>query len=82
VSASKLQAMATFLKVPVSYFFEGGPIDPIIGKKNGGPTPDFGFAGLLSTSDGVALCTAFQKIESKAVRRVVVTMAETLASEQ
>ena len=78
VSASKLQTMANFLKVPVSFFFEGGPTEPN-GKKSA-TSPEFTFADLLSTSDGVALCTAFDKIESRAVRKAVVALIETLAS--
>jgi transcriptional regulator with XRE-family HTH domain len=80
VSASKLQTIANFLKVPVSFFFEGSPADPNGGRKTA--SPEFTFADLLATSDGVALCTAFDKIESKAVRRSVVSLIETLAAQQ
>jgi transcriptional regulator with XRE-family HTH domain len=80
VSASKLQVLANVFKVPVAFFFEGGPAEGGNGRRNA--SPEFTFANLLSTSDGVALCTAFEKIENKAVRRMVVNIAETLAAHQ
>jgi transcriptional regulator with XRE-family HTH domain len=76
VSASKLQLMANILKVPVSFFFEGGPTADN-GKKTS--SPDFTFAELLSTTDGIALCTAFEKIERGAVRKAVVRLLESMA---
>ena len=76
VSASKLQTMANVLKVPVSFFFEGGPSESN-GKRT--DSPEFTFADMLSTSEGVALCAAFDKIEDKALRRLLVISAETYA---
>jgi transcriptional regulator with XRE-family HTH domain len=79
LSASKLQLMATFLKVPVSFFFEGGPAESNH-KKNA--SPEFTFANLLSTAQGLALCSAFEKIESKAVRTAVTSLVVALSAAQ
>ena len=75
VSASKLQAMANFFNVPVGFFFEGGPNAKVKQQQSAeGP-----FVSLLSTRTGVRLCTAFQRINSPALRESVVELVETMS---
>lgn len=67
VSASKLQQMANILDVPVSYFFEDGPLT------NGAApiSPLSKFSDVLATRDGVALCTAFRKLDPALQHKLV-----------
>jgi transcriptional regulator with XRE-family HTH domain len=77
VSASKLQKIADVLSTSIESFFKGGPADGNGGKKS----PEAAFSALLSTGEGIALCKAFEQISSRAVRRSVVSMIETLAKD-
>lgn len=83
IGASRLQQIAQVLGVPVTFLFEGAPLDR--------PLPEGGFAeapqtefsfDLLSTPDGVALAKAFMSIEDAKVRRRVVDLVSTLAEGQ
>lgn len=76
VSASKLQATANVLDVPVAFFFEGGPHEKA-GKR--GTSPVASFANLLATKEGVELCENFEKIEDSKIRRCVLNLIELLA---
>lgn len=68
IGASRLQQIATILRVPVSFFFEGGP------SADGTPAvdavPDYAQA-FLATTDGLAIARAFPKLEAKMRRRFV-----------
>lgn len=81
VGASRLQAIATILEVPVSDFFVGAP----------GGTPDEGFAedsqttyvvDFLSSSEGLALNRAFSRIKDPKVRRRIVELVRSLADDE
>jgi transcriptional regulator with XRE-family HTH domain len=80
VGASRLQHIATVLKVPVSFFFEDAP---------GTPDEAAGFAeqphsyvvDFLSSSEGLALNKAFVRIKDARVRRKIVDLVQTLSSE-
>lgn len=73
VSGGKLQAIANFLGVPVSFFFEDGPSAP---RGKGPPDPGPPWGNLLSTKEGIALCTAFAKIRSKSLREIIIGLTE------
>lgn len=74
VSASALLRLATALKVPVSFFFEGAP-----GGTNATPlAPDF-TSGFLTTTDGLAIARAFDRMDPKVRRRFVALAAEMTA---
>jgi transcriptional regulator with XRE-family HTH domain len=75
VGASRLQQMSNTLEVPVAWFFEGAP--GATGKRR---PPESAFLGVLTTNDGIALCTAFAKIGDADVRRKVVRLVEELAA--
>jgi transcriptional regulator with XRE-family HTH domain len=68
VSVSRLEKLAVALKVPISYFFDA---------PNGqhGDSRD-GLTAFLATSEGVALCSAFQHIESKAMRSAILDLLQ------
>ncbi|MCO5147785.1 MAG: helix-turn-helix domain-containing protein [Aquamicrobium sp.] len=81
VGASRLQAIASFLEVPVSYFFEGAP----------GEGPSEGFAedsqtafvvDFLSSTEGLLLNRAFARIGDPKVRRRIIDLVRTLADDE
>jgi transcriptional regulator with XRE-family HTH domain len=69
MSASKMQAAANLLQVPVAAFFDGGPD---AGGKTGAAALPWG--NLLSTKEGVALCSNFAKITDDALRRLILDL--------
>ncbi|MBE0694471.1 MAG: helix-turn-helix transcriptional regulator [Aquamicrobium sp.] len=80
VGASRLQAIASILEVPVAYFFEDAP----------GGTPAEGFAeesqtayvvDFLSSTEGLMLNRAFARIGDPKVRRRIIDLVRTLADE-
>lgn len=82
VGASRLQHIASILKVPVSFFFEDAP---------GAPTEAQGFSeapgssyvvDFLSSSEGLALNRAFVRISDPKVRRKIVDLVQAIASEE
>lgn len=80
VGASRLQAIASILNAPVSFFFEGAPGED-------GSAPGFAEEGstfvtdFLSTSEGIQLNRAFVKISDPKVRRKVLDLVKALAAE-
>ena len=79
VGASRLQAMAGALEVPVSYFFP----DATASAENPGMQEEgAGFMmDLMSTSEGLELSRAFVRIGNAKVRRKLVDLARALAEE-
>jgi transcriptional regulator with XRE-family HTH domain len=74
ISASRLQQLCKILSVPVPFFFEGLPDTPDV---------DGEFAalnGVLATSDGIALASAFTRIRDPKVRRAIVALVEQLGA--
>ena len=76
IGSSRLQQIASVLKVAVTYFFDGGPgqSKPI----GNAPSPSY-VAEYLATADGKALTRAYMKIKSTKVRRTIVKMVTQLA---
>ncbi|GHC74660.1 helix-turn-helix domain-containing protein [Limoniibacter endophyticus] len=82
VGASRLQAIASILSVPVSFFFEDAP-----GSEN---ERIEGFAeensasyvvGFLNTTEGLQLSRAFVKIPDPKVRRKIIDLVKAMAAE-
>ena len=80
VGASRLQAIASILEVPVSYFFEGAP--------GGGGAEGFAedsqtayVVDFLSSTEGLLLNRAFARIGDPKVRRRIIDLVRTLADE-
>ena len=81
IGASRLQQIAHFLQVPVSFFFEGAPGLPS-GNGNAGEAPSPSYVSdFLATSDGLALTKAFMQIKDPKLRRRIVDLVSQIAGE-
>lgn len=83
IGASRLQAIANILQVPVSFFFEGAPHGPG-GQATGmseAPSPAY-VSDFLATSDGLSLTKSFMRIKSSKLRRRIVDLVEQIAGEE
>jgi transcriptional regulator with XRE-family HTH domain len=79
VGASRLQQISEILQVPVSFLFEGAPVEPGADYTNGkAPAPDY-VSEFLATSEGIALTRAFTRIEDSRMRRSIVELVEQIA---
>ena len=80
IGASRLQQIAHFLQVPVSFFFEGAPdISPGISAGiNDAPSPAY-VSDFLATADGLALTKAFMRIKDAKLRRRIVDLVSQIA---
>ena len=81
IGASRLQQIAHFLQVPVSFFFEGAPELP--GSPDGmreAPSPTY-VSDFLATSDGLALTKAFMRIKDAKLRRRIVDLVTQIAGD-
>lgn len=80
VGASRLQAIASILNTPVSFFFDGAPGDssaqPRLAEENATYVADF-----LNSSEGIQLNRAFVKIADPKVRRRVLDLVKALAAD-
>jgi transcriptional regulator with XRE-family HTH domain len=74
VGASRLQAIANFLEVPVSYFFDGTG-----GQSQRGSAGKDQVLDLIATREGIRLNRAFAAIKDVRVRAKIVSMLEALA---
>ncbi|MBW9064727.1 helix-turn-helix transcriptional regulator [Rhizobium herbae] len=72
ISASKLQAAAAVLGVPVTYFFQDQQSAPDLQEVDEIGT-------FLLSRDGVTLNRAFTSIKSKKVRQTIITLTKALA---
>lgn len=81
VGASRLQAIASIMNTPVSFFFEGAP------GQNGEPAQGLAEEGtayvadFLNSSEGVQLNRAFVKISDPKVRRKVLDLVKALGAD-
>lgn len=78
VGASRLQAIAEIMTVPVSYFFEDAPSH---NKVDGFSETDTTYLNFCSSNEGIQLMRAFTNINDAKVRRKIVDLAKALASE-
>lgn len=76
LGAGRLQRLCTVLKVPMTYFFEGGPN----GGANGEIEAPSIVTDLLATGDGFKLVRAFTAIKETKTRRAVVRLVEQMAA--
>ena len=78
ISASKLHEIASFLRVPVTYFFDGvGMVnnnESFVESDSERSVHDF-----LATSDGVELAEAFPRIRNAQRRRKVLELVKALS---
>jgi len=82
IGASRLQQIAHFLQVPVSFFFEGAPDLPAgPASTMEAPSPSY-VSDFLATSDGLALTKAFMRIKDPKLRRRIVDLVLQIAGEE
>lgn len=79
VGASRLQAMAQALDVPIAFFFpgDGGPEGPGMQEEGTAFMMDF-----MSTSEGLELSRAFVRIRNTKVRRKLLELVRAMGEEQ
>ncbi|WP_057463247.1 MULTISPECIES: helix-turn-helix domain-containing protein [Pseudovibrio] len=82
IGASRLQHIATILKVPVAFFFEDAPGTPDETPGVGDNPQTTYVVDFLSSSDGLALNKAFVRIENPKVRKKVVELVKSLAGDE
>ena len=76
VSASKLWEVARALETSISYFYEGLPADGELRHHVGPKLEDF-----LLTTEGMELARYFPQIPQQGIRRQIVELVRTMASE-
>jgi transcriptional regulator with XRE-family HTH domain len=81
VGASRLQHIATVLKVPVSFFFEDAPGTPEEASGFAEQQPHSYVVDFLSSSEGLSLNKAFVRIKDGRVRRRIVDLVQSLAGD-
>lgn len=83
VGASRLQAIASIMSVPVSFFFEDAPGQD--GIPRGGFAEDNAMAlaaEFCSTPEGLQLNRAFVKVADPKVRRRIIDLVKSLAGDE
>jgi len=76
VSASKLWEVARALNTNIAYFYEGLPAEGSAQSRNAAGLEDF-----LLTSEGIELVRYFPQIPRSGVRRQILELVRTMASE-
>jgi transcriptional regulator with XRE-family HTH domain len=84
IGASRLQAIARVLSIPVAFCFEGAPGEvPVFGDQGFDPAAATGpVVEFLSSRDGLRLNRAFLRITDAKVRRRLVGLVLALAGEE
>ncbi len=87
IGASRLSQISKILGVQVAFFFEGAPADSSFDDTSSlmagfaeGEQASY-ISDIMSTPDGLQLARAFSRIRDPKRRRMVITMANTLADE-
>ncbi|WP_455477157.1 helix-turn-helix domain-containing protein [Bartonella sp. B41] len=78
IGASRLQAIAEIMDVPVSYFFDKGIGIQYI---EGFSENDSVFMDFCSSNEGIQLMRAFTNISDSKVRRKIIDLAKALSEE-
>lgn len=76
VSASGLEKLAATLGVHIGYFFRGQ-----LPENGQDDSSEVDLAALLATPEGVALCAAFQHIESQAMRNAAIKLLQRMMTQ-
>ncbi|MET3560082.1 transcriptional regulator with XRE-family HTH domain [Bartonella japonica] len=78
IGASRLQAIAEIMDVPVSYFFDKGIHTQHL---EGFAESDNDFMDFCSSNEGIQLMRAFTNISDAKVRRKIIDLAKALSEE-
>jgi transcriptional regulator with XRE-family HTH domain len=81
ISASKLLQSAHFLRVPVTFFFEGASSGPAMHQARGKSLPPSYVFDFLATREGHALIKAFMQIKDAKLRRRAVDLVKRIADQ-
>lgn len=81
VGASRLQAIASILSVPVSFFFEDAPGREIGDAKGLAEDATTFVVDFLNSTEGIQLNRAFARISQPKVRRKIIDLVKALAEE-
>jgi transcriptional regulator with XRE-family HTH domain len=84
IGASRLQAIARVLNVPVAFFFEDAPgLTPVAGNQGfeESASPSY-VVDFLSSSEGLSLNKSFVRIKDPKVRRKIVDLVRSIAGEE
>ena len=79
IGASRLRDIAAILQVPVSFFFEDGPLAGS-SKDSNAPSTDI-VTSFLTSRDGLGLARAFLAIKNAKLKRAIVQLVETLGGD-
>jgi transcriptional regulator with XRE-family HTH domain len=83
VGASRLQAIAAILGVPVSFFFDDAPQQPGATRRKAAEVPSVDFvAEFLRNKNGQRLVKAFLRIKAPIVRRSIVNMVQAISGSE
>ncbi len=83
IGASRMQAIARVLSVPVAFFFEDAPgSTPVAGDQAFGSGSENHVVDFLSSSEGLSLNKAFIRIKDAKQRRKVVELVKALAGDE
>ncbi len=83
VGASRLQAIASILTVPVSFFFEDAPGQPHGGQPGLAEDSQTTYVvDFINSAEGLQLNRAFVRITDARVRRKIVDLVKTLAEDE
>ncbi|WP_333825173.1 helix-turn-helix domain-containing protein [Pinisolibacter sp.] len=84
IGASRLQAIARVLSVPVAFFFEDAPgLAPVAGDQGFEDQASTSYVvDFLSSSEGLALNKAFIRIKDPKQRRKVVELVKAMAGDE
>jgi transcriptional regulator with XRE-family HTH domain len=82
IGASRMQAIARVLGVPVAFFFEDAPgSTPVAGDQQFGASPSSPIIDFLGTSEGLSLNRAFVRIVDPRQRRKLVELVKAMAGD-
>ena len=77
MGSSRLQQVANVLKVPISFFFEGGPNSQVNGKVS---LPEY-VTEFFAIREGHALMHAFMRLPKGKIRNTIISLVEDIANE-
>ena len=81
VGASRLQAIASILSVPVAFFFEDAPGQEAVGNRGFAEDASMAFAvEFCGSPEGLQLNRAFVKIADVKVRRRIIDLVKSLST--
>ncbi|HEY4193434.1 MAG TPA: helix-turn-helix transcriptional regulator [Mesorhizobium sp.] len=82
VGASRLQAIASIIGVPVAFFFEDAPGQESVGNRGFSEDASMNFAvEFCSTPEGLQLNRGFVKIADPKVRRRIIDLVKSLSGD-